>query len=95
MHYNNFVMENKNITIEKIEKAIEAIVEEKTKDLATRKEVAEFKDLMLTAMDKQNKKLDLILTEHPAMNHAIDENREEIEQQDKRIKILEAHPAIA
>ena len=76
-------------------KAIETIVEEKTKDFATKQDIVEFKDEILTNIDVNNKKLDQILTEHPAMNGAIDENRGNIEKHDKRIKKLEASSAPA
>jgi len=84
-------MENKNISLE----AIRIIVKEETKDFATRKEMVDFKDQILTGQDNLSKKLDQILSEHPAMSHAIDENREEIHAHEKRIKKLEVNPAIA
>ena len=81
-------MENKNISLE----AIRTIIKEEIRPEIERldNKITDFKDDILTGQDKMNKKLDKILSEHPAMNGAIDENREEIAGHEKRIKKLEA-----
>jgi predicted nucleic acid-binding Zn-ribbon protein len=84
--------EQKNII-----KAIETIVEEKNRESETRirKEITDFKDEILTNLDANNKKLDNILTEHPSMNGAIDENRNNIKDHETRIHKVEAKTGLA
>jgi len=86
-------MENKNVSLEAIRTIVKEEIRPEIEGLD--KKITDFKDEILTGQDKMNKKLDLILTEHPSMNGSIDENREEIQGHEKRIKKLEASPASA
>ena len=86
------MLEQKNII-----KAIETIVDEKSRGLEERldKKITDFSNNILDGQDKMNKKLDLILTEHPAMNGAIDENRSNIQNHESRIQKVEAKAGLA
>ena len=86
------MLEQKNII-----KAIETIVDEKSRGLEERldKKITDFSNNILDGQDKMNKKLDLILTEHPAMNGAIDENRSNIQNHETRIQKVEAKAGLA
>ncbi|MAG29027.1 hypothetical protein CL632_02685 [bacterium] len=84
------MQEQKNVI-----KILEMLLDERMKNLATRSELIEFKDQILSSMDVNNKKLDLILTEHPAMNHAIDENRINIQNHEARIQQVETKTGLS
>ena len=75
--------------------AIRTVVKEETRDFSKKSELFEFKDIVLTALDANSKKLDQILAEHPAMNHAIDENRNRIASHENRIQKVEAKAGLA
>ena len=77
--------------------AIRTIVKEEIRPVEDHldKKITDFKEKILSAIDTNNKKLDRILAEHPAMNYSIDENREKIKQHESRISMLESRTVLA